>query len=223
MRRNNRRTRVRRGYTNRRPTNFNARNALVPSVYPFTRSFENLVVLEAPSGSFESTLQDNLVIGHIQVNLAELPGYTELQSLFAQYKLNGLTLKCTPTYQLDADPASTETIICDVWRSSHGQAPTAAFRLSDLLQIQKRQSFVMPQRKPFTRNMMLTQLNNVYTSALNTDYTVQKPKYLSTAESSTPHYGISFCFRRPDAAPFTSNSPRLLMNYTVKLTCKQVV
>lgn len=214
---------MRKRNTNRRPTNFNNRRALAPSVYPFMRQFENLVVLENPTGNFQSTLQDNLVVGHVECHLDELPGYTEMQALFAQYKINAVGLRCTPTYQLDTDPTTTETIICDIWRSNHGQTPTPAFTINDLLQIQKRQSFIMPQRKSFSRNMMLNQLSNVYAGALNNDYVKVRPRYISTTEASTPHYGINFCFRRPDGAAFTNLSPRLLMNYNVKLTCKQVI
>ena len=223
MRGNRRRFARRRGATTRRTTNFNSRNKFKPSVYPFTRSFENLVVLENPTGLFLSTTFDNLVVGHVECHLDELPGYADFQGLFKQYKLNAVTLKCTPTYQLDTDPTSSETVICDIWRSSHGDAPTAGFQISDLLQIQKRESFIMPQRRSFSRNMPLTQLSNTYAGIANNDYTTQRPKYLDTGEVTTPHYGINFCFRRPDGAAFTSVSPRLLMNYKVKLTCKQVI
>ena len=88
------------GATTRRPTNFNNRNAMRPSVYPFMRTFENVLALEAPTGLFQATLQDNLVVGHIEVSLNDLPSYTEFQALFNQYKINGLLLKFTPSYQL---------------------------------------------------------------------------------------------------------------------------
>ena len=213
-----------RGATTRRPTNFNNKNMLTPNVYPICRQFENLVVLEnPPSGGNFIAAADNMVVGHVECNLGELPGYTELTSLFAQYKLNAVTLTCTPTYQQDVDPTSTETVICDIWRSNHGDTPTAAFQISDLLQIQKRQTFIMPQRKSFKRSMMLNQLSNTYAGTTNNDYTIQKPRYLSTSEGTTPHYGINFCFRRPDGAAFTTMSPRLLMNYNVKSTFKQII
>lgn len=219
MRRNIRRRVGRRGATTRRPTNFNTRNKLKPTVYPFMRAFENLVVLENPTGQFMATTNDNLVVGHVECSLDDLPNYSEFAALFQQYKLNAVTLKCTPTYQMDTEPATSETIICDIWRSAHGSAPTVAFTIQSLLQIQKRQSFIMPQRTSFKRSMALTQLSETYQQA----YAVQKPKYLDpSSDYQVPHYGINFCFRRPDGAAFTSNSPRLLMNYNVKLTCKQV-
>lgn len=219
MRRNRRRNYRRRGATTRRITNFNSGNAFRPSVYPFVRSFENLVVLENPTGQFLATTTDNLVVGHVECSLNDLPNYGEFAGLFQQYKLNAVTLKCTPTYQLDTDPSSSETVIVDIWRSSHGSAPTANFNINTLLQIQRRQTFIMPQRKSFSRSMALTQLDEVYSSA----YATQKPSYLDvSSDAGVPHYGINFCFRRPDGAPFTSVSPRLLMNYAVKLTCKQV-
>lgn len=213
-----------RGATTRRPTNFNNKNAMTPNVYPICRQFENLVVLENPaSGGNFIAAADNMVVGHVECNLGELPGYTELTSLFAQYKLNAVSLTCTPTYQMDVDPTSTETVICDIWRSCHGDTPTSAFTINDLLQIQKRQSFIMPQRKSFKRSMYLTQLSNIYSGITNNDYATQKPKYISTSEGTTPHYGINFCFRRPDGSAFTSMSPRLLMNYNVKSTFRQII
>lgn len=214
------------GATTRRPTNFNNRNAMRPSVYPFMRTFENVLALEAPTGLFQATLQDNLVVGHIEVSLNDLPSYTEFQALFNQYKINGLLLKFTPSYQLDVSPDATttsQTVICNIWRSSHGDAPTTLFTIDDLLQIQKKQEFVMPQRKPFSRFMKLTQLRNTYGSSVNTDYVDAKPRYINTSESGTPHYGINFCFRAPDGAPLTSMSPRLLINFKAMMTFKQVI
>lgn len=214
------------GATTRRPTNFNQKNSLRPSVYPFMRTFEELVVLEDPgiTSNFVKTISDNLVVGHMNVSLSQLPAYTEFTSLFKQYKLNALSLKCTPTYQQDVDPTTTETIIIDIWRSSYGVAPTTAFTINDLLQIQKRQTFIMPQRRSFSRNMKLSQLTQVYGSGVTTtDYIKTRPKYISTSEVATPHYGLNFCFRRPDGAAFTSLSPRLLFSYTTKMTMKQVV
>lgn len=221
MRRNIRR-RYRRGRpTTRRPTNFNNRNQLRPSVYPFTRQFEQMLVLESPSGNFGDA-QDNLVVGTMQVALSNLPNYTEFTTLFQAYKINALTITVTPSYQVDADPTTGENIICDIWSNPYGVGPGTLFSLSDLLQIQKRQSFIMPTKTRFTRSMKLSQLSEVYGSTTNTDYTRTKPKYIATSEPHTPHFGLSFCFRRPDGAAMTNMSPRLLINATAKLTCKQV-
>lgn len=221
--RNYRRRAIRRnGATSRRPTNFNNRSKLRPSVYPFTRQYEQMLVLEAPDGGFLTTFQDNLVVGQVNIALSSLPDYTDFTTLFQAYKINGMTLKVTPSYQLDADPATGETILCDIWLNPYGVAPGAGFKLSDLLQIQKRQSFIMPQRKGFSRSMRLKQLSEIYASATNTDYVSMRPKYIATTEANTPHFGLSFCFRRPDGAAMTNMSPRLLLNYTAKLTCKQV-
>lgn len=217
--------RKKRGATTRRPTNFNNKNKMLPSVYPFTRSFETLIALEAPTGFFTPTLTDNMVVGHVEVNLAELPSYTEFQALFAQYKINALELKVTPSYQMDmaSNPlVSGQTIICAVWRSSHGEAPTQNFTINDLLQIQKRKEFLMPKTRPKIHYMRLSQLTQVYGAGVTTtDYVKTKPKYINTTESTTPHYGINFCFRAPDGAAMTSYSPRLLLNFKCKLTMKQ--
>lgn len=217
--------RKKRGATTRRPTNFNTKNKLTPSVYPFTRTFEQLLALEAPVSFFHATLTDNLVVGHVEINLSELPGYAEFQTLFAQYKINALSLKVTPSYQMDmaANPLlSGQTIICSIWKSTHGQAPTTAFTISDLLQIQKRKEFIMPRTRPMTHHMRLTQLGQVYGAGVTTtDYVKIKPRYISTTESSTPHYGLNFCFRAPDGAALTASSPRLLLQFKAKMTMKQ--
>ena len=217
--------RKKRGATTRRPTNFNNKNKMSPSVYPFVRSFETLLALETPTGIFQATTNDNLVVGHVEVNLAELPSYTEFQALFAQYKINALEMKVTPSYQMDMAAnvlLSGQTIICSVWRSSHGEAPTTSFRISDLLQIQKRKEFIMPRTRPKTHYMKLSQLTQVYGAGVTTtDYIKTKPKYVATTEATTPHYGLNFCFRCPDGAAMTASSPRLLLNFKAKLTMKQ--
>lgn len=216
-----RRAGTRRGATSRRVTNFNSRNMLKPSVYPFVRSFEQMLVLEAPGGNFGNA-QDNLVVGTMTVKLSDLPNYGEFTQLFSQYKINALQLKFTPSYQVDADPTSGETIICDIWTNAFGIGPGSGFTKNHLLELQKKKSFVMPTRKPIVRTMRLHQLSNMYGGAGNVDYARVRPKYIGTGEPHTPHYGLSFCFRRPDGAAMTNMSPRLLITATAKFTCKQV-
>ena len=180
-----------------------------------------MLVLEAPAGNFGNAL-DNMVVGTMILKLSDLPNYGELTTLFQQYKINALELTFTPSYQLDADPASGETIICDMWSNPFGHGPGSGFSKNHLLQLQKKKTFIMPTRKPFKRTMRLTQLSNMYGGTNNVDYARCRPKYIATAEPHTPHYGLSFCFRRPDGAAMTNMSPRLLITATAKLTCKQV-
>jgi len=70
--------------------------------------------------------------------------------------------------------------------------------------------------------MRLKQLNSIYQSPLNTDYTVVRPRYISTTEVATPHYGMNVHIAKVDGSTFTTNSARLKIFEKIYLTCKQV-
>lgn len=195
-----------------------------PKMYGFTRGVENLLALESPTAGWLTTF-DGSVVKTFSYSLNELPNYAEFVNLFNQYKLNMSVLKFYPSYSQvvsSTAPVASNNLIITVWANTHGTPLTTAFSDDDLLEIQRKKQWMFPLNKPTTIKMPLFQLRSTYGGTINTDYAVQRPRYINTLEPGTPHYGINVHIRKVDGSAFGSNSARLLIKEKVYLTTKQV-
>jgi hypothetical protein len=195
--------------------------------YAFSRSREQLLALEDPDAGATGWIStfDDAVVKTFTFSLSELPTATEFTGLFQQYKLNAAALKMYPSYSqvvsTDAAVAS-NNIIITVWPNTTGTVLTAAFTKAELNEVQRKRQWMFPLNRPTTILMKLNQLNQVYNSSINTDYTVMKPRYISTTETATPHYGMNVHIAKVDGSTFSTNSTRLKIFEKIYLTCKQV-
>lgn len=220
--------------TNKRKRTYRKKNPMStklsvprPKVYPFSRSREQLLALEDPDAGATGWIStfDDAVVKTFTFSLSELPNSSEFINLFKQYKLNAAALKFYPSYSqvvsTDAAVVSNNMLIT-VWANTNGTPLTAAFTKAELNEIQRKRQWMFPLNKPTTIMMKLKQLGQIYQSTINTDYTVNTPKYLSTTESTTPHYGLNVHICKVDGSTFSSNSARLKIFEKIYLTCKQV-
>ena len=195
--------------------------------YNFKRATDQLLALEDPDSGATGWVPtvDNGVVKTFVFALNELPNPTEFSNLFSEYKLNTCWLKIFPSMSqvVSGDTQTFSNIIMTVWPNRTVTAITSAFTIEDLNQIQRKRSFLMPQQRPTTIKMPLNQLDARYGGGANvTDYMVARPKYCSTTETSTPHYGFNIHIQRVDRAPFTYNSTRLLMKENIYLSTRGV-
>ena len=204
------------------------RRVPVPKVYPFVRSREQLLALEDPDVGATGwiTTFDDAVVKTFTFGLSELPDFGEFTSLFSQYKLNACVLKMYPSYSQVVMSGTTtpysNNIIITVWPNTDGTALTAAFTKAELNQIQRKSQWMFPLNRPTTIKMPLRQLSTTYNTAINSDYAVVKPRYISTSETTTTHTGFNVHIAKVDGSTFSSNSPRLKIMEKIYLTCKQV-
>jgi len=198
-----------------------------PKVYPFSRNAEHLLALDNVSGGWISTL-DGAVVKTFNFTLAQLgTKYTDFTNLFSQYKLNMAIVKFYPSSSqvvISTGPSGTQNMIITIWPNTHGVPIDATFTHAQLLEIQRKKTFMFPLNRPTSVKMYLKQLSNTYvgTSGAYVDYTTTRPRYLSTGEINTPHYGMNVHIRKMDGTTFGTNAPRLLIREKVYLTCKQV-
>ena len=227
MPRTNRRPKSRKKPRSKKVMPYMNRKLPKPKIYSFTRAREQLLALEDPDAGATGWLStfDDAVVKTFTSSLSELPNFTEFTGLFSQYKLNGLTLKMFPSYSqvvsTDAAVAS-NNIIITVWPNTTGTPLTAAFTKAELNEIQRKRQWMFPLNRPTSIYMPLKQLNSIYNSTINTDYTVVKPRYISTTETTTPHYGMNVHIAKVDGSTFSTNSARLKIFEKIYLTCKQV-
>lgn len=197
-------------------------------VYPFTRSREQLLALEAPDTGATDWIAttDDCVVKTFAFGLSELPGFSEFTNLFREYKINSASIKFYPSYsQVISGSGSVvaNNIIITVWPNTSGSPLDAFFSKAALNEIQRKRQWMFPLNKPTSIYMPLYQLNQVYGSTVNTDYTVVKPRYIATTETTTPHYGMNVHIQKCDNSSFTSDSPRLKIMEKIFLTCRQVM
>ncbi len=198
----------------------------MPRVFAFKRQMEEYVDFSDPPSDWVTTL-DNQIVRTFTYNLNDLPNHSEFVNLFSQYKLNYAVVEMFPnvsqmTSGYVAGGQAASNYIVSVWRNTHGVPLNAAFTRDELLEIQKKSTFMMPTTKPTVFKMPLKQLSATYASTLNTDYAVVKPRYINTTEDTTQHYGINVAISRVDGSAFNSNAPNCLVRSTILLTCKQV-
>ncbi len=92
-------------------------------------------------------------------------------------------------------------------------------------QTSKRKSAISSNGKPLDYFMRVKQANEVYNTGVNTDYTLQKPQWISTSETGTPHYGMNMHIERCDGDTLSSgfsNNQIVRIIYTYYIECKKV-
>lgn len=198
--------------------------------YGFSRTRQHLLALESPDDGWITTI-DGACVKTFSHSLSELADYGDFTNLYKQYKLNMCILKIFPSYSQvvsSTAPVASTNIIITIWKNTHGELLDATFDDNKLLQIQRKRQFMFPMNRPTTIKMYLRQLSEIYAPTTITPPTIApaygtiRPKYISTAEPTTPHYSYNIHIKKVDGAAFGSNSPRLLMKEQVYLTTKQV-
>lgn len=220
--RSSRRMPFRRG---RRPPMSRA-GSKITRIVPFKRTDVSDLVLNvaaAPTG-WTSLLpnSDNALVFKYVVDLAQISGYTNWTSLFDQYRIKGVRLQGYLSFS-NTGPDSQSSTILYTCRDQDGS--TAVTNLSEQYFLDRPRSnkriLQNDNAKPaFDIYMPLNNLGNVYGgTVLNTDYTLKKPKFISTSEVTTPYYGLNMRLQRIDGNNWTTGTanqyPTLKMYRTV--------
>lgn len=206
-----------------------------PRVYNFTRCFvETVQLVNNAGGPVPDGWQIAADAGMVKAqafNLAQLPDYSEFTSLYAQYRI--LAVKTTMYFSSTNSDQGNEALANKQIllymapnRNGVGHA-VKPLTESHFLQTQatKKKLCLNTNGRPISVYMKLNQLNEVYAGTVNSDYTAVKPKFISTTETSTPHYGLDFRFQRVDNGLFSAGGsvyPSVKMIHKVYLQCRQV-
>lgn len=185
---------------------------MAPRVLQFKRKFSQDLVLNTvspPTGwtSLSAGGDEALTLGYV-ISMAQLPNYQNFTNLFDSYRIKGVRLQGYYSFNVTT-PGSQAQVMLFYARDHLGQ--NTASQLSEEWFNERPRSrkrlIVNSVGKPsFDIYMPLSQLSNTYQSTVNTDYTMQKPRYISTNEVNTPHYGFNLRLSRIDGNPFTAAS-----------------
>ncbi len=185
---------------------------MAPRVLQFKRKFSNTLVLNTvspPEGwtSLASAGDEAITLGYV-FSMAEIPNYENFTTLFDSYRIKGVRLQGYYSFNTTG-PDSQAQVMLHYARDHLGQN-TASVLTEDWFNSRPRSRkrlIVNSVGKPsFDIYMPLTQLSNTYQSTVNTDYTMQRPRFISTNEVNTPHYGFNLRLSRVDGNPFTTAS-----------------
>ena len=171
----------------------------------------------------------NAMINQFQVTLADLVSTSDFTNLFSMYKINAVQTKfyfgdTVSSATGSATEGSRQLMMYILpWRTGDAETVTEDFCLAT----QKKQTRLCLNSvgKPVSVYMKMKQLNRVFVSDATYTTTVQQPKWLSTAVSDVPHYGLNFRIQRCDGQDFTNSGStyqRCRIEHTVYFSCKQV-
>lgn len=194
-------TRRRRRATARRPFRRRIQRSLSykPAVHIFKRSMvENIELSNAsvPAGWARDTGDGFSIKRNWEFKLNDLFNPTDFVNLFAYYKLNAIKQEvyCANTVALDDN----SQLI--VWWDTNKSSRTMGTEQSFLESQTSKRSILKPSNS-LKMYMRLRQLSNIY-KLTDDDYGLIKPRYISTSEPNTPHYGSTMRISRVDGRAF---------------------
>ncbi len=206
---------------------------LKQSVYFFKRRTSEVVELNTttPPESWEVGNQNDLY-RQMSYKLSDITSDADFTQLFLHYKLAAVSVRMffsnttsAPVGTSVSTPAAfSNSQILVMYAPFLGEVGTTDTEYMLETQSSKRRTALNGGRsiKLYTP---LKQLNMVYQSLTNTDYTVQRPRWISTTEPDTPHYGLAMCFQKADKTVFASTSTNyqsVRIETTYYIACKGV-
>lgn len=166
--------------------------------------------------------------------LTDIAEVAEFLNLFKMYKITAVKLDYQFNNTNTGDMSGRQIqVYCNAWKSGRARetgVPGAPGPLTEahMLNTQaKTKRIALNGGKKLSYYMKVNQLAELYTSPapspLGTDFGVTRPKFVSTGEPSTKHYGYEFYINRVDGLPFpTDEVQKVRVTATYYLTFKGV-
>lgn len=205
---------------------------MAPRVLQFKRRFANDLILNTvtpPVGwtSLAASGDNALALTYV-ISMSQLPNYANFTNLFDSYRIKGVRCQGYMSFSTTA-PENQAQAMLYYCRDHLGQSTASQLTEEWFLERprSKKRLLVNSTGKPsFDIYMPLTQLANTYQSVTNNDYTMKRPRFISTNEVNTPHYGLNLRLQRVDGSPFTAASnnqyPTLKLFTTVYFECRGI-
>lgn len=204
-----------------------------PAIYPFKRSISQTIGLNTATPPEGWSVSGNHLYKNWGVSLGELEDYQEFTQLFKYYKLKGIRIQMyfsntnSTASQAPGSASPNQQILMwiDTNKDGYNTAASGLEKTYLTSQTAKKKLCLSTTGKPVDIYMSLRQQSEMYGSPGNTDYTTIRPRWVSTSEPTTAHYGLKMMLQRVDGQPFTSgitNSQYVKIIQTVYLQCKKV-
>ena len=205
-----------------------------PRPYYFKRTLTTTATLSAQDIFWTS--QGSNLGKAFAFNLQGLMGETDFTNLFKYYRLKGARVRMyfsntgsvtsSNTNAAISPDAPNSQLLVTIDRNMNGEISGVADE-SKYLQSQtaKRIIALGGDRKPVDIYMPLKQGRLIYLNENTTNNTLISPKWLSTKDKETPHWGYNVMIQRVDGEAFTigmGNRQSVKILTTIYLQCKKV-
>ena len=215
---------------------------LTRQVVPFTRESETYFKLHnltgnttAPFKNFTHT-NDGGVVGQIKVQLDDFVAREDFTNLFRQYKLNYLKLtfypaaNCIPPGSVrdEGGNYSNNQVLIRTMLNRTGIAIGAGNTISEWSQVMAKKQWMLATDKPTTITCRLSQLAPTRAgggSQSEEEYSVVKPRYVSTNHPDVDHLGLNVRFDSLNGNSLQQTDPvwpQFRIVAKVYMTCKGV-
>lgn len=148
------------------------------------------------------------LLGTQVFQLSQLPEVANITNMYKWYKINCVVIKLYPCYTNSVANGATsisnsqsyqgQNIICTYTKNMTGVGLSSTIDNNYWLTQQARKTKIITGNRPLIFKVFPKLLNEVYSSISNTDYSLMKPKFIATTETSTPHYGLDMAFTFTD-------------------------
>lgn len=202
-------------------------SVLRPAVHKFKRVVQEISLLttgEVPTNWIADT---NALYRQFVFTLNDLPAPTEFTNLFTAYRIKGVRIQ--GFFSNTQSITENQNVMMTYSNNWNGQTIVLSSDYFNQRQAVKRRLLLNTRGgASIDIYMPMRQLSNVWSgSALSNDYGTMKPKWISTAEPSTPHYGINMRLERVDGQTYGSGAlvstyPTLRVVHTYYLECRGV-
>ena len=205
---------------------------MAPRVLQFKRRMVDTLVLNTaspPTGwtSLSSAGDEAITLNYV-ISMAQIPNYTNFTNLFDSYRIRGIRLQGYYSFNVAAPNNQSQAMLyyCRDHLGQNSASQLSEEWFNERPRSRKRLLVNSSGRPSFDIYMPLTQLANTYGSVTNNDYTMKRPKFLSTNEVDTPHYGMNLRLQRIDGNAWTAGSsnqyPTLKLFSTIYFECRAI-
>ncbi len=201
----------------------------LPAVYKFKRSVQQIVPLNQNNGLWVNNDTGGIANTFV-FKLSDLNEVSDFTNLFKYYKISAVRAQMyfsnTITDLGLASRFANNQLLIWTDINQNGTVAAADQNIAYLnSQTAKKRICLTTDRKPIDLYMPVKLSNTVYESAVGSDYTLMRPKWISTNEDSTPHYGANMSISRVSEQTLTdssSNPSYMKIIFTYYIQCKKV-
>lgn len=226
------RRRARRAPRRKNKAGFKLQRSLSPAIIPFKRSSSVTIGLNGATPPEGWSASGNNIYKNWGFSLAQLNDSTDFTNLFKYYRLKGVRLQMYFSNNVSTsedgnnNPSNNQMLMWIDTNKDGNDSATSGVETTYLdSQTAKKQLCLRTDGKPIDIYMPLMQQGMTYGGVANTDYALQKPKFIATTEPATPHFGFKMMLQRVDGQSFTSgmaSSQYAKIITTMYLQCKKV-
>ena len=174
------------------------------STYMFKRRITQVADLGPDSNAGWIKSSENALFRQWVFKLSDLAGAadpTDFTNLFRRYKINAVKVELSfSNTQSAPDGQNPGNYQLQVYTSANrsGRSEEDLVEQNFLNTQASSKRLALNGGRPLKYYMKVNQLAETYASTTNTDYCVQKPRYISTGETGCEHYGLNMLINRVD-------------------------